>query len=304
MSAHRWRSRGLALGARLGIVLGIGIGLGLGASACEEPRPGPAPEPASAAASQAEREAARALLTQITAIATPPARADMLLHAIDVGALMALVVPPDVPFMPPDASPAAGSLADCLLSTGSAATLSECELGDHVIDGTWSLQYPATHTELVDVFVVGPRDHGSLWIDARLTVVERAMDSLPDMPSVRGIDGDIEISLMWSADHREYALDASIHVDDLAVDPGPGLAPEVAPGVALEHAEELGPRTSRAASPCGSAPAVATSTSCAAPGSESRGYAARHVVDGDFPARGYRSRAFCNDCHRGSWFSP
>jgi hypothetical protein len=243
MSAHRWRSRGLALGARLSIVLGIGIGLGLGASACEEPRPGPAPEPASAAASQAEREAARALLTQITAIATPPARADMLLHAIDVGALMALVVPPDVPFTPPDASrAAAGSLADCLLSTGSAATLSECELGDHVIDGTWSLQYPATHTELVDVFVVGPRDHGSLWIDARLTVVERAMDSLPDMPSVRGIDGDIEISLMWSADHREYALDASIHVDDLAVDPGPGLAPEAPTDVALEHGEEPGPR--------------------------------------------------------------
>lgn len=231
MSAHTWRTRRLALG--------VGLGVAIGAFACEEPRPGPAPEPASAAASQAEREAARALLTQITAIATPPARADMLLHAIDIGALMALVVPPDVPFLPPDVSlPATGSLTDCLLSTGSTATLSECELGDHVIDGTWSLQYPATHIELVDVFVVGPRDHGSLWIDARLTVVERAMDSLPDMPAVRGIDGDIEISLMWSADHREYALDASIHVDDLAVDPGAGAAGEVA----LDHAEEPGSR--------------------------------------------------------------
>jgi hypothetical protein len=235
MSAHTWRSRALALGVALGIAIG--------ASACEEPRPGAAPEPANAATSQADREAARALLTQITAIATPPARADMLLHAIDIGALMALVVPPDVPFLPPDASlAAASSLADCLLSTGSTATLSECELGDHVIDGTWSLQYPATHTELVDVFVVGPRDHGSLWIDARLTVVERPMDSLPEMPSVRGIDGDIAISLMWSADHREYALDASIHVDDLAVDPGAGLAPEVATDVAPEHAEGPGPR--------------------------------------------------------------
>jgi hypothetical protein len=246
MSAHRWRFRRLALGARLGIALSIG--LGLGASGCEDARPGPAPEPTTAAARQAEREAARALLAQITAIATPPARADMLLHAIDVGALLALVVPPDVPFVPADASLAtAGSLADCLISTGSAATLSECELGDHVIDGTWSLQYPATHTELVDVFVVGPRDHGSLWIDARLTVVERAMDSLPDMPAVRGIDGDIEISLMWSADHREYALDASIHVDDLAVDPGPGvatdLAGEVAPDVAHDPADEPGPRS-------------------------------------------------------------
>jgi hypothetical protein len=230
MSEHRWRSQGLALGVGLGIVLG--------AAACDEPRPGPLPE--LAAVSHAEREAARALMAQITAIATPPARADTLLHAIDVSALMALMVPPEVPFLPPSASPAAsGVLTDCLLSTGSAATLSECELGDHVIDGTWSLQYPAAHTELVDVFVVGPRDHGSLWIDARLTVAERVTDSPPDMPSVRGIDGDIEISLMWSADHREYALDASIHIDGLAADPGLGPAGEFA----LEHAEESGPRS-------------------------------------------------------------
>ncbi|HWN68345.1 MAG TPA: hypothetical protein VNM90_11955 [Haliangium sp.] len=238
MSAHRWRPRGLALG------LGAGLAMVLGASGCEDPRPGHAPEPATAAVSHAEREAARALLTQITAIATPPARADMLLHAIDVSALMALVVPPEVPFLSPGALLAAtGELTDCLLSTGSAATLSECELGDHVIDGTWSLQYPAAHTELVDVFVVGPRDHGSLWIDARLTVADRVMDSLPDMPSVRGIDGDIEISLMWSADHREYALDASIHVDGLAVDSSAGPGAGSAGELALEQADEPGPRS-------------------------------------------------------------
>jgi hypothetical protein len=246
MSANRWLPRALAP------VLGLGVGLSvlLALGACEDPRPAPAPEAASAAVSHAEREAARALLTQLTAIATPPARADMLLHAIDVSALMALMVPPEVPFISPGAPPAAAAeLTDCLLSTGSAATLSECELGDHVIDGTWSLQYPAAHTELVDVFVVGPRDHGSLWIDARLTVAERVMDSLPDMPTVRGIDGDIEISLMWAADNREYALDASIHVDGLAIDPGlgPGLGSGLGSGlgageVALEQADELGPR--------------------------------------------------------------
>lgn len=210
---------GLALAPLLGVIV-------LGAGACEDPRSGAAPE----ATSHAERDAARALLAQLVAIASPPERADTLARAVDAGALMALVAPPGVPFSPPSAA-GAGALADCLLATGSAATLSECELGDHVIDGTWSLQYPAAHTELVDVFVVGPRDHGSLWIDARLAVTERIMDALPEMPAVRSIDGDIEISLMWAADNREYALDASIHIDGLAIDP--------AGDPALEHDGEL-----------------------------------------------------------------
>jgi hypothetical protein len=162
----------------------------------------------------------RALLTQITAIATPPAHADTLLQAADMTSLLQLVAPPDLPFLAPSA-PAGipGELSDCLLTTGSAVTLTECELGDHVIDGTWSLQYHAAHTELVDVFVIGPDHHGSLWIDARLTVAERVMEALPDMPPVKGIDGDIEISAMWAAGARDYALDASIHIDGLAIEP-------------------------------------------------------------------------------------
>lgn len=250
MSSHRWLPRGLVRRPGSGAVLGVVLGAVAGLAACEDQRPAPAPEAAAASMRHADRQAARALLTQLTAIASPPARTETLMHAIDVGALVALMVPPEVPFLPPSASlAAAGELSDCLLATSNAATLTECELGTHVVDGTWSLQYPAAHTELVDVFVVGPRDHGSLWIDARLTVAERVMDSLPDMPSVRSIDGDIEISLMWTADNREYALDASIHIDELAVDGdagpsvghGVGSPAEPAGNAALEPAEDLGP---------------------------------------------------------------
>jgi hypothetical protein len=230
ISAHKWLRPALAL--TLGAYL----------AACADSRPSPIAESTTAAVRDAEREIARALLAQLTAIATPPAHPDTLLRALDVSALLALTVPPEVPLLPQSASAApTDALSGCLLTTGSAATLSECELGDHVVDGTWSLQYPATHTELVDVFVVGPRDHGSLWIDARLR--ERIIDSLPDMPHVRSIDGNIEISLMWSADNREYALDASIHVDGLAIDTG--FAPAAGSGpdgdFAPTHGDDRGP---------------------------------------------------------------
>lgn len=202
-----------------GLVAGLGLVLGLSLGACDGSRPGPATEIA-ASASDAQRVAARALLMQITAITTPPARAETLLHAADVTPLLRLVAPPGLPFPSPSApADAPGALRDCLLSTGSAATLTECELGDHVIDGTWSVQYHAAHTELVDVFVVGPDQHGSLWIDARLTTAERVLEAHPDMPPVKSIDGEIEISAMWATGGRDYALDASIRIDGLAIEP-------------------------------------------------------------------------------------
>ncbi len=215
MSANKWLPPRLVPGLVTGLVAGLGLGLG----ACDESRPGPATELATAVVSDAQRAAVRALLTQITAISTLPAQANTLLQAADVTPLLQLVAAPDLPFPAPNA-PAdfPGELSDCLLTTGSAATLTECELGDHVIDGTWSHQYHAAHTELVDVFVIGPDHHGSLWIDARLTVAERVIEALPDMPPVKGIDGDVEISAMWAASDRDYALDASIRIDGLAIE--------------------------------------------------------------------------------------
>lgn len=225
ISAHTWLPRRLAPGRVTGLLCGLVAGMSLGLGACAESRPGPATEGAAAIVSDDQRAAVRALLTQITAITTPPARAETLLQAADVTPLLQLIAPPDLPFPAPNApADAPGALSGCLLSTGSAATLTECELGDHVIDGTWSLQYHAAHTELVDVFVVGPDQHGSLWIDARLTASERVVEALPDMPPVKGIDGEIAISAMWTASDRDYALDASIRIDGLAIEPAADAA--------------------------------------------------------------------------------
>lgn len=220
MSAYKWLPRRLAPRFVTGLVSGLVSGMiaGLGLGACDESRPGPATAVATAVVSDAQRAAARALLTQVTAIATPPAHADTLLQATDVTPLLQLLAASELPFLAPSAPDFPGELSHCLLTTGSAATLTECELGDHVIDGTWSLQVHAAHTELVDVFVIGPDHHGSLWIDARLAVAERVMEALPDTPPVKGIDGDIEISAMWAARDRDYALDASIRIDGLAIE--------------------------------------------------------------------------------------
>lgn len=196
------------------------LGLALALVACEDPRHAPPAAVASQIVNDADREAAQALVGQLAAIAAPPSRADMLLRATDVAALLTLIAPgeialagPIVEPMPPD------SLTGCMLTTGTTATLTECELGDHVIDGTWSFQYHATHAELVDVFVVGPGHHGSLWIDARLSGTELAADTVPGVPPAGGIDGVVEASLMWTAGGHDHALDASIRVEGLAIDP-------------------------------------------------------------------------------------
>lgn len=215
----------------IGLLVFLGLGLGAGLVACEDPRQGPPAAVASQVVSDADREAAQALLGQLLAIAAPPARADTLLRAADVAALLALIAPAELALAGPAVEPMPPDILDgCMLTTGTTATLSECELGDHVIDGTWSLQYHATHAELVDVFVVGPGHHGSLWIDARLSGTELAADALPGMPPAGGIDGVVEVSLMWTAGGQEHALDASIRVEGLVVDPaGDPAASTLAP---------------------------------------------------------------------------
>lgn len=200
--------------------------------ACEGAGPGTV-ELAGELAGEPDQRAAHALVGQIMAIAEQPGDAARLLEAIDFTALLALAVaspttsPPLAP--PPLAWPLASSstdgaadgsgdgsgnaLAGCLLAAGTAATLTECELGDHVIDGTWSMQHQRVHAELVDVFTAGDGGRrGSLWIDANLPAGV-------DVP----IEGSIEVSLMWTTAGHDHALDASLRVEGLVVE-GPACA--------------------------------------------------------------------------------
>ncbi|ACY15649.1 hypothetical protein [Haliangium ochraceum] len=172
--------------------------------------------------------AASALALHLGAVATiaeassSAAQQRALERALDLAPLLALVPPAaddgELPPAPAALPASARVLERCLRGTPAAATLTECELGAHVVDGTWSAQYRAAHLDLVDVFATASGRHGSLWFDARLWASERAAEWLPLMPTLLSIDGELDIGLMWSASGREHSLDLSLHIDGLALD--------------------------------------------------------------------------------------
>lgn len=161
-----------------------------------------------------ERDAARSLVGQIAAITEQPTEADNILQAADFSAWLVLAAPSTPPVIPPWGAVPDNALADCLLATGTAATLTECELGDHIIEGTWSVHYQRTHTQLVDVFVDGAGQRGSLWIDANVSLAATPADAL----SSSALDGLIEVSLMWNTGGRDRALDARIRIEGLMME--------------------------------------------------------------------------------------
>ena len=200
-------------------------------SACDSAGQG-AVEPAG----EPERRAAHGLIGQIMAIAEQPGDAARLLQASDFTPLLSLVTssPSSLPTPLVTRKLAAlpsNALAGCLLAAGTAATLTECELGDHAIDGTWSMQHQRVHAELVDVFVVGDGGHrGSLWIDANLSAAGAPLadgTAAGDMATLLGaavpVEGSIEVSLMWTTAGQDHALDASLRIEGLVVE-GPACA--------------------------------------------------------------------------------
>jgi hypothetical protein len=154
-------------------------------------------------ASEPEREAARDLVAQLSAIAARPVDAPGILQATSFMPVVTLVAPPGTPVPVP-----AGDLSDpgdCLLATSTSATYSQCEIADHVVDGTWSAQLSRIRAELVDVFVVGPGVHGAVTIEASLS-------------AGKDISGQLEAGLMWSMGADDYVLDATMRIEGLVIE--------------------------------------------------------------------------------------
>lgn len=167
-----------------------------------------------------ERDAARSLVGQIAALTEQPTEVAKILQAADFSAWLVLAAPSAPPTIPPWGSVADNALADCLLATSTAATLTECELGDHIIEGTWSVHYQRAHAQLVDVFVDGAGQRGSSWIDANVSLAAVPADA---PLSANTLDGLVEVSLMWTTGGHDRALDARIRIEGLVVE-GPDCA--------------------------------------------------------------------------------
>jgi hypothetical protein len=155
-------------------------------------------------ASDLEREAARDLVAQLTAITAQPVDAPSILQAASFMPAVTLVAPSGTLVPVP-----AGDLSDpgdCLLATSTSATYSQCEIADHVVDGTWSAQLSRVRAELVNVFVVGPGVHGAVTIEANLSAGNE-------------INGQLEAGLTWSVGaDDDYVMDATMRIEGLVIE--------------------------------------------------------------------------------------
>jgi hypothetical protein len=171
-------------------------------------------------ASQEERTAAAELVAQLSALSTHPVDGETILQASSAASLVTLLAPPGTP--EPTAqtssqlvietaaessseSTAESTIDRCLIATATSVTYSECQLAEHVVDGTWSMQRRRVHARLVDVFVTEPGLHGSIAIDANLRAGTE-------------VSGTLDMGLMWTASGAEYTLDANMRVDGLVID--------------------------------------------------------------------------------------
>lgn len=165
---------------------------------CAEVRPGHAP-------SQVEREAAYALVDQLVSLAAQPNDAHELVAALSMGPVVTLTTPAGTLLSAPTQAPVTRDLGDCLITTKTSITYTECEVGGHLVEGTWSAQSTQVHATLADVFVAGPGSHGFASVDATLA-------------SETELSGMLDLDLMWTAESNDYSLDALIRADSIVVE--------------------------------------------------------------------------------------
>ena len=186
-------------------------------SACTDVRPGQV-------ASATERSAAQDLVTQISAMTSQrqPRVPGQFFQATDTQAISTLlaITPPFMPSVRDAENLEHLDLTSCLIGStaGTSATLTECKLAGHVLDGTWSTQGSRVHADLVDVFMSDAEPHGSVALGADLA---QTIDS--DTGQITGLNGSVELGMTWTADSRDHFLDVSIRVDNLVLDT-PGCA--------------------------------------------------------------------------------
>jgi hypothetical protein len=177
-------------------------------AACGDVRAGHVP-------TQPERDAAQGLAAQLAALAAQPVDAGSLMQVMDVVPLLTLITAEGTPGSLPTAL-AEGELDACVWASDEVAIYTGCDLGGHIVEGTWSAQMRSpqqtrVHAELVDVFMDSPYAHGSVSLDTRLSAGAE-------------LSGSVNVGVLWTAGDGEMTLDAAIRVDGLVIGDSDGCA--------------------------------------------------------------------------------
>lgn len=174
--------------------------LGLALPACADVRVGRAP-------AELERVAAAEQVQQLASLVElgrTPRHGSVLLSAVDFAPALTLIGPDGLPVTLP--SRRGDDLHACVVTTATATTFAECELHEHVVDGSVSHRADAITVELVDVFVVDEDSHGAATIDGWL---ER---------NGAALSGTVDLDAVWTAGETDHVLDATLRLDALVID--------------------------------------------------------------------------------------
>ena len=189
-------------------------------------------------ATTSERAAAAGMVSQLGALqllAHSPAHVPTLLRASSAASVIALFAPAGTPVLLPSRQ-VTESLGSCLTDSASTATYRDCDLGEHMVDGSAVRTRDGAQAALTNVLIVGPSLHGAVRVDARLATRH---------PSDDAISGGVEVDAHWTVGDDEQVLDAELTLSGLRVSPaGCGVGGSVTLSGTLHQGSELIGRTS------------------------------------------------------------
>lgn len=155
-----------------------------------------------------ERAAATSLVGQLRALDTMsvrPSEAPQVLAASRFAPLVSLLAADGTSIALPRRDHA-GDLRPCLTQTSDTVVYTDCEIGEHVVEGSMSGLGERVKADLVDVFVINPENHGAVTIKATLNA------------SGDEINGTLEVDVMWTAGNTDSTADASVRFTDVVLD--------------------------------------------------------------------------------------
>ncbi len=155
-----------------------------------------------------ERSAANDLIRQVSAIDAlqiQPADAPRLLTATTFTPVLSMLAPDGLSVVLPGRDHVR-DLRPCITQTSDTVVYTDCEIAEHIVEGSVSGLERWFKAELIDVFVVSPENHGA-------TTIKATFNTNGD-----SIDGTLELDVMWSAAGGDNTLDATVGIDNVILD--------------------------------------------------------------------------------------
>ena len=165
-------------------------------------------EPTGQQPTSKERVAAAGLVSQLRALdalTAQPAEAPNVLVASKFAPVVSMLAADGTSIALPRRD-SVGDLRPCMTQTSDTVVYTDCEIGEHVVEGSMSGLGPRVKADLVDVFVIDPENHGASTIKATL-------DASGDE-----ITGTVEIDVMWTAGNTDNTADATVHFTGVVLD--------------------------------------------------------------------------------------